>query len=108
MYQYYVDEKNRMVIAVCRYAGRNVRGTAKCSPDDEFNIEFGKELATARCEEKKAKIKIQNASAKYLVAAEEFEKAKRQLYKMKAYFMDAVDQHDEAVEIVEKITSEIE
>ena len=107
MYQYYVDEKNRMVIAVCRYAGRNVRGTAKCSPDDEFDLELGKTLAKARCEEKKAKIKIQNASAKYMAAADEFQKAKRQLNKMRTYFMDAVDQHDDAVEAVNTITNEI-
>ena len=107
MYQYYVDEKNNEVIAVTRYAGRNVRGTAKCAPEDEFNIELGKKLATARCEAKKAKIKIQNASAKYMIAAEEFEKAKRQLYKMRQYFMDAVDQFDDAVEVVENIKNEI-
>ena len=107
MYKYYVDGKNRMVIAICRYAGRNVRGTAKCSPDDEFDIELGKKLATARCEEKKAKIKIQNASAKYLEASLAAEKAKRRLFKMQQYFMDAVDQHDAAVEAVNEVISEI-
>lgn len=107
MYKYYVDEKNRMVIAVCRYAGRNVRGTAKCAPEDAFDIELGKKIATARCEEKKAKIKIQNASAKYLEASLAAEKAKRHLFRMQRYFMDAVDQHDAAVEAVNNVVSEI-
>jgi hypothetical protein len=108
MYQYYVDEKNNEVIAVTRYAGRNVRGTAKCAPEDEFNLEVGKDIAEKRCELKKAKIKCQNASEKYLIALENFEKAKKRFFDMRQYYMDAVDQYDEAYDILEKALNVIE
>ena len=32
-----------------RHAGRIAKGYAKCSPDDEFDMETGKKLAAARC-----------------------------------------------------------
>ena len=65
-YKIYIDEKNKTVIAVCRYAGRNVRAIAKCSPEDTFDVDFGTKLAKARCDVKVAKAKIQNASAAYM------------------------------------------
>ena len=38
------------VIAITTYAGKTVRGIAKCSPDDSFSKEKGEELAVARCD----------------------------------------------------------
>lgn len=106
-YNIYVDGKNRAVIAVCRYAGRNVRGVAKCSPDDEFNLDYGTRLAIARCEEKIARIKIRNASTKYLAAAKAADEAEKRFSEMKQYYMDSVDQLDNAIEEVKKISNEI-
>lgn len=106
-YNIYVDGKNRAVIAVCRYAGRNVRGVAKCSPDDEFNLDYGTRLAIARCEEKVARIKIRNASTKYLAAAKAADEAEKRFSEMKQYYMDSVDQLDNAIEEVKKISNEI-
>ena len=102
----YVDEKNKSVIAVCRYAGRNIRAVAKCAPEDTFDIEFGTKLAIARCEVKVAKAKIQNASVAYMKASVAADEAQRQYDKMKDYYMDAVDQFDDAnVEVEELIKS---
>ena len=96
IYKTYVDEKNRTVIAVCRYAGRKVRAVAKCAPEDTFDIEFGTKLAIARCEVKVAKAKIQNASAAYMKASVAADEAQRRYDKMKEYYMDSVDQFDNA------------
>lgn len=52
-YKYFTNNKDT-VVAVCRYAERNVRGIAKCSPDDTFDFEKGKALAKARCDLKVA------------------------------------------------------
>lgn len=106
-YNIYTDEKNRAVIAVCRYAGRSVRGVAKCSPDDEFDLDYGTRLAIARCEEKIARIKIRNASIKYLAAAKAADEAEKRFSEMKQYYMDSVDQLDNAIEEVKKISNEI-
>ena len=40
------------VIAISTYAGKTVRGIAKLHPQDTFNLENGKKLAAARCNEK--------------------------------------------------------
>jgi hypothetical protein len=95
-YQIYTDEKNKKVIAVCRYAGRYVKAVATCSPEDEFNVATGTELAVARCEWKAAKLKLQNAGACYMTAAKAADEAAIKLGKMKDYYMDSVDQLDEA------------
>ena len=95
-YKIYTDEKNRQVIAVCRYAGRNVRAVATCAPEDTFNVEIGTELAVARCNWKVAKLKLQNAGNAYMKAAKAADEAVLRLSKMKDYYMDSVDQLDEA------------
>lgn len=106
-YNFYIDEKNSSVIAVCRYAGRSVRAVAKCSPDDTFDIEFGKKLAKARCEVKVAKMKIQNATVKYREAAKAADEAQRKYDKMKDYYIDSVDQLDNAYAEVQNVIKEI-
>lgn len=106
-YKIYTDEKNRAVIAVCRYAGQEVKAMAKCAPEDEFNLETGTKLAIARCEWKVAKIKLRNAGKKYLEAAKAADEAQRAFDKMKDYYMDSVDQLDEAGMDVQNIISEL-
>jgi len=67
--------KNK-VICVVRYAGRNIRGIAKCSPQDKFDEEVGKKLAHLRCEEK-----IANAKYNYAVLeAERLDKELKELH----------------------------
>ena len=106
-YQVYTDEKNKTVVAVCRYAGRNVRAVAKCSPEDTFNEMTGIKLAITRCEIKAAKLKIKNAAAKYLEAAKAADEAERRFDKMKQYYMDSVDHLDEMIEEHNKLINEI-
>ena len=106
-YKIYIDEKNKTVIAVCRYAGRNVRAIAKCSPEDTFDVDFGTKLAIARCEVKVAKIKIQNASAAYMKASVAADEAQRKYDNMKQYYMDSVDQLDKASAAVVNLIKEI-
>ena len=59
-YRYYTNGKN-IVVAVASYAGRTIRGVAKCSDQDEFNLETGKKLAAARCAMKIAKKRVKYA-----------------------------------------------
>ena len=106
-YKIYIDEKNKTVIAVCRYAGRNIRAVAKCSPEDTFNVEFGTKLAKARCDLKVAKTKIQNASAAYMKASITADEAQKQYDKMKDYYIDSGDQYDEANATVINLIKEI-
>ena len=80
-YSFYTDGKTK-VIAVSTYAGKVVRGVAKCDVNDTFSLEKGKELAAARCNEKVAKkrlIRAQNANIDVLLEygrlMKKFEKA---------------------------------
>ena len=59
-YNFYTDGKTK-VVAVSTYAGKTVRGVAKCDVDDTFSFEKGKELAAARCNEKVAKKRFARA-----------------------------------------------
>lgn len=106
-YDIYIDEKNKKVIAVCRYGGRKVRATATCAPEDTFDIAFGTNLAIARCEVKVAKMKIQRASAKYLEASVAADAAQKRYDDMKQYYMDSIDQFDAAIEAHNKLIDEL-
>ena len=50
-YSFYTDGKTK-VIAVSTYAGKVIRGVAKCDVNDTFSLEKGKKLAAARYNKK--------------------------------------------------------
>jgi len=56
-YRYYTNGEN-VVVAVASYKGRTIRGVAKCSEQDEFDLETGKKLAAARCAMKIARERV--------------------------------------------------
>lgn len=93
-YQYY--QHGNEVIAVSSFAGRKVRGIAKCSPNDIFDFEKGKELAAARCAQKIAMKRLKRASQKYLDASLALTDAMNHMEHMKEYYMNAVDILDAA------------
>lgn len=84
------------VIAISTYAGRTVRGVAKCAPNDKFDIKKGMALAAARCNEKVAKKRMERAKKMQKeaydnrVAAHEYHK------KCMKYLDDAYEQLSEA------------
>lgn len=62
-YKFYVNVKERTVYAISTYAGKTVRGVAKCAPEDKFDIEYGKRLAAARCNLKVAAKRVAKSEA---------------------------------------------
>lgn len=78
------------VVAVSSYAGRPVRGVAKCANDDKFDLETGKKLAAARCNQKIATKRWSRASKRYDEAGNAAKQASRQLLLMADYYEDAV------------------
>lgn len=90
--------QSNVVEAYAPYGGELVRGVAKCAPEDTFNLEYGMQLASARCELKIAGKRLKRASAKYLEAQAKAEKALARLEKMKDYFCDSTDLYDEAAQ----------
>lgn len=105
-YQFYVNEKKGEVIAVTHYAGRTIKATAKCHPDDVFDLEMGKKVAVAKAEIKVAKAKRRNAVVSYLDAAVVADAAHAHFNDMKQYYMDAIDQLDDAVEALANLVKQ--
>lgn len=81
-YNYIV--KRRMVSAGARFAGNWVWGHAKCHPDDEYNENFGKALAAARCNQKIAELRWKRAKKRY-------EEARRAVAEVHVAFDEACD-----------------
>ena len=86
---YHFFQHGNRVIAVTTYAGRTVRGVAVCADGDEFDIEYGKRLAAARCNYKVALKRRERATDKVFHAVEDFERADKELNKYRQYFYDA-------------------
>ena len=88
-YRYYVN--GNKVIAVSTYCGKTVRGVAVCHPDDEFNLELGKRIAAARCNERVAEKRLYRASDKAMQAGLDVLKAQQHQKDMQAYYIDAYE-----------------
>jgi len=100
-YRYFIN-KNR-VIAVSTFAGKTVRGVATCADSDSFDIEKGKHLAAARCNEKVAKKRYARAKNEYAKATKEFDKSLAHLTKMQQYMEDSYVAYNGAAQLVDKI-----
>ena len=88
-YKFYTTPDNK-TIAISTYAGKTVKGVAKTDPRDDFDPEFGKNLAAARCAAKVARKRKARASKQVEKAARELAKAQRYYDKMKQYEIDSV------------------
>ena len=94
-YNFY-KTKNK-VICVSSYAGKTVRGIAKCSPEDAFDEEKGKRLAQLRCDLKVAAARVRNAEAKMDEAEKVLTSAEVRFDNMCAYYDDASRELDDLV-----------
>lgn len=94
-YSIYTDNET-IVVAWSTYAGKTVKGIAKCDPRDVFDLEKGISIATARCNYKIAKKKRARAYKKYTNAREDFDNATNSLFDAQEYFQDSEYGLDEA------------
>ena len=94
-YKYYKHELKdgaKEIIAVSSYAGKRVKGKAVCAPEDEYNEEIGKKLATLRCDVKVDEKRLRRAERERDVLVE-FQKYLNNLFeKNKKYLDDSIDQ----------------
>lgn len=102
-YRFYTA--GNMVIAVSSFAGSTVRGVAKCNPNDEFDLEYGKKLASARCAFKIASKRRKRANNKLAQAYSELEKVSAHAVKMGTYVNDAEARYIEAISELEDVTN---
>ena len=88
-YKYYSNPEARTVVCVSTFAGKCVRGVAKCSPDDTFDEAKGTWLAKLRCDYKIAKKRQRRAKEKMEAASKALDKAEHHYYNMVEYYRDA-------------------
>lgn len=87
-YKVYHAGDNKIVVT-CRYAGKTVRGVAKCSPCDTFDAQKGEDLARLRCDKKVAEKRVARANAAYAEALSALAAAQQRVDKMVEYRQDA-------------------
>lgn len=90
-YKHYVRKRDgaNVVIAFSTYAKKPVKGVAVCHPNDEFDMEKGKQLAAAACNEKVARLRLRRAKAELSMVIEYFDNAKDWLIETNQYVADA-------------------
>ena len=91
------------VVAVSTYAGRKVRGVAKCAPEDAFDVEKGKNLAIARCALKIAEKRLKRANKKAVEAKEVMIEARNHFNRMESYLADSIKDRNDAIQSLQEI-----
>lgn len=94
MPRYRFVRSDNKIICLSTYAKRVVRGIAKCSPNDNFNLDVGEKLAKLRCDEKVAAKRMSRAFDKYKEALNNFNEAKSHFYAMEEYYCNARKEYD--------------
>lgn len=97
---------NVRIVAVSSFAGKSVKGYADLHPHDEFDIEYGKALAAARCAEKIAAKRCKRAYNKVDEATAQVNAAMAHLQKMMQYEADAEAAYNVAAYNAAQILSE--
>lgn len=105
-YQYYTDSNNT-VHCISHYAGKPVRATAKCAPEDKFDFEIGKALAKCRVDIKVAERRLKRAHDKYAEVTKMLEYYTQQLVLMDCYVEDSENALKELVCSYDKLMSSI-
>lgn len=105
-YVYYSNGVDK-IIAVSHYAGRTVRGIAKCNPADKFDVEKGKQLAHKRCEIKIHSKRLKRANEEYEKAVKQFHEANERLHKMSSYVSDSYEAWKNSMNDYEKLIEDM-
>lgn len=97
----------RKVIVVSRYAGRVVRGVAKCSPGDTYNLQKGEKLARLRCDAKISEKRVARAQEAYADAFKKLAAAQKHVAAMHEYINDAVAEKNKVLAELTKLEAEL-
>lgn len=77
-YKFHIDRDSRKVICITKYHGKTIRGIAKCSENDAWDVEKGKKLAFQRCYCNFLTKQLQYLSSCESRAEGEYQRAKRE------------------------------
>ena len=100
--------KSSVVIALSTYAGKIVKGVAKCIATDPFDLEKGKKLAAARCDYKVCLKRLKRAEKKDMQARKLLEEALEYSRRMSNYYADAHSEFNESKSRLKTIEAELD
>lgn len=86
----HVDSDAKVVVATSTYAGKTVRGVARCHPNDEFDIDKGIQLAVYRCN-------LKVADKRQARAYRKVKEAKLALYEAQVFLDKMLDYRAQSV-----------
>ena len=101
--KYKIVNYGNKVIAISSFAGKRVRGIAKCAPNDNFDMNTGRTLAIFRCNVKIAKKRAERAESKRKEAEDKLFEAARYYRKMQDYLDNANVKLQKAIESLEEV-----
>lgn len=104
MTYYYHDTD---VIATTTYCGKPVRAIAKCNPEDEYDRQFGEDLALARLNLKVAKKRRARSYEKMYAAADAHREALDFYYEMRNYNDAAIQEVKDAEAAIKFLMEQI-
>lgn len=92
-------------VAVSSFAGKPVRGVARCADGDNFDAEYGKNLAICRCDAKIARKRLKRATQKMRALQEYMEFVQKEYDKTMAYVTDAKSEFVRAKDLLNCLES---
>ena len=98
-YTYHVTEDK--VYCITKFAGKAIKGVAKCDPEDTFNLDTGKKLAQLRCIAKIAK-------KKHKIAIMKMEEARNKLHDATKYMITAEENYNDTFKKMCEVNLELE
>lgn len=106
MYKFIELPEQRKVICISSYAGRPVKGVAKCAPNDEFSMEYGRRLAQARCDVKIAGKRMEATAGKYVKTAIEINRLAKEAEKYHTFYEKNYNDYSAAIVNLDAIINE--
>ena len=88
--------EDKKIICISTFAKQEVRGVAKCSPEDSFNFKIGSMLAQLRCDAKVSKKRLAKARKRYDEAVKRWRQINDELTQASHYLTDSANQYKEA------------
>lgn len=106
-YKFIILPEQKKVIALTSYAGKTVKATAVCSEHDEFDIETGKRLASARANVKVAMKRKARAEKKLAYFDKIIEDVEREYHELEAYLYMADERWENAIDELAGVLNDV-
>lgn len=102
--RYRVYRNKNQVIVITHYRGKSIKGVAKCSPEDEFDLERGTAIAKCRCDLKLMNKKQMDDAKQYIELRSIHDELTDRLEAIGERFITRGDDMDSARDLLHNLT----